>query len=265
MTVSMLDLADKLTAYAHGLYSAAEAGMILEAAKALRRPAQPAPSPETAEVRFGFASFQGGKFELIVINIKTGEEVLLEGQLRPDQTLEQIDKVLPTCVYVNGHAQSSLPIVDEQLWGRFVNHYWDSLEWQKEIVLLHVKAVLDYHAAISSTPGAPPAQTTRPEHLCDCQVYCERQIGRKCIGLLAKGEPSVLTSTDSPAERQRRGLPPYEKPPLGTFSSDDPCREGHDWERVGETYICQCRRCGAPDYGDNDIPRSVTSKERGGE
>lgn len=36
---------------------------------------------------------------------------------------------------------------DEHLWGRFVNHYWDSLEWEKDIVLLHIKAVLDYHAA----------------------------------------------------------------------------------------------------------------------
>jgi hypothetical protein len=65
-------------------------------------------SPETAEVRFGFASYKDGKFELIAINIKTGEEITLEGQLRPDQTLEQIDKVLPTCVYVNGVAQEGL-------------------------------------------------------------------------------------------------------------------------------------------------------------
>lgn len=64
-------------------------------------------SPETASVRFGFASYKGGKFELIAINIKTGEEITLEGQLRPDQTLEQIDKVLPTCVYVNGLAQQA--------------------------------------------------------------------------------------------------------------------------------------------------------------
>lgn len=64
-------------------------------------------SAETAQVRFGFASFRDRKFELIVINIKTGEEVTLEGQLRPDQTIEQIDKVLPTCVYVTGEPQSS--------------------------------------------------------------------------------------------------------------------------------------------------------------
>jgi hypothetical protein len=61
-------------------------------------------APENRDdlVRFGFASFSNRKFELIVINIKTGEEVMLEGQLRPDQTIEQIDKVLPTCVYVTG-------------------------------------------------------------------------------------------------------------------------------------------------------------------
>jgi len=53
-----------------------------------------------AEIEFGFASFAGGKFELIAQNVKTGAEVLLEGQLRPDQSIEQIDKVLPTCVFV---------------------------------------------------------------------------------------------------------------------------------------------------------------------
>jgi hypothetical protein len=72
-------------------------------------------SPETASVRFGFASYKGGKFELIAINIKTGEEITLEGQLRPDQTLEQIDKVLPTCVYVNGLAQTPLRSAAERV------------------------------------------------------------------------------------------------------------------------------------------------------
>ncbi len=65
-------------------------------------PLPPRSSPDSAEVRFGFASYSDRKFELIAINIKTGEEIMLEGQLRPDQTLEQIDKVLPTCVYVTG-------------------------------------------------------------------------------------------------------------------------------------------------------------------
>ena len=67
-----------------------------------------------AEVRFGFASYKGGKFELIAINIKTGEGITLEGQLRPDQTLEQIDKVLPTCVYVTGTPAQSAPKPDLQ-------------------------------------------------------------------------------------------------------------------------------------------------------
>ncbi|SFL99911.1 hypothetical protein SAMN03159423_4811 [Bradyrhizobium sp. NFR13] len=46
------------------------------------------------------------------------------------------------------------PEVDEHLWGRFVNHYWDSLEGDKAIVLLHVRAVLDYHAANALPAGA---------------------------------------------------------------------------------------------------------------
>jgi len=53
-----------------------------------------------AEVEFGFASFSDGRFELIARNIKTGKEILLEGKLRPDQSIDQIDQVLPTCVYV---------------------------------------------------------------------------------------------------------------------------------------------------------------------
>jgi hypothetical protein len=49
-------------------------------------------------------------------------------------------------------------MIDAQLWGRFVNHYWDSLEGEKEIVLLHVKAVLDYHAANSAPVQRQPMQ-----------------------------------------------------------------------------------------------------------
>jgi hypothetical protein len=50
----------------------------------------------------------------------------------------------------------------EQLWGRFVNHYWDSFEGNKELVLKHVRAVLDYHAANSAPPEQPaaPKETT---------------------------------------------------------------------------------------------------------
>lgn len=42
----------------------------------------------------------------------------------------------------------------DHLWGRFVNHYWDSLEADKEIVLPHVKAVLDYHRENSALPAS---------------------------------------------------------------------------------------------------------------
>jgi hypothetical protein len=80
-------------------------------------------SPETASVRFGFSSYKGGKFELIAINIKTGEEITLEGQLRPDQTLEQIDKVLPTCVYVNAVAQTGQQPVAYR-WRQPGNKHW---------------------------------------------------------------------------------------------------------------------------------------------
>ena len=55
-----------------------------------------------ADVDIGFASFKDRSFELIVIDIKTGREVMLSGTLRPDQTLEEVDRVLPTCVFVRG-------------------------------------------------------------------------------------------------------------------------------------------------------------------
>lgn len=51
------------------------------------------------EVLFGFASYKGGVFELIVENRLTGERTMLKGQLEPGQ-LEQVSKILPTCVYV---------------------------------------------------------------------------------------------------------------------------------------------------------------------
>lgn len=45
-----------------------------------------------------------------------------------------------------------------QLWGRFVNHYWDSLEGNKEIVLDHIKSVLDYHYADSAPAQRVPIE-----------------------------------------------------------------------------------------------------------
>lgn len=50
-------------------------------------------------VLLGFCSFKDGTFELIVQNEKTGEEIMLTGIVEPG-SLERIDRVLPTCVYV---------------------------------------------------------------------------------------------------------------------------------------------------------------------
>jgi hypothetical protein len=60
------------------------------------------PSDDTMKpktVFLGFASYQDGKYELIVEDSETGEQDTLEGQLRPGQ-LEKIYSILPTCVMV---------------------------------------------------------------------------------------------------------------------------------------------------------------------
>lgn len=49
---------------------------------------------------FGFASYQDRSFELIVRDEATSKEVTLHGTLQPEQTIDAIDMVLPTCVYV---------------------------------------------------------------------------------------------------------------------------------------------------------------------
>lgn len=51
-------------------------------------------------VRFGFASYADGHFELIVRNADD-EETTLRGQLQEGQ-LEVVDRILPTCVFVDG-------------------------------------------------------------------------------------------------------------------------------------------------------------------
>jgi hypothetical protein len=58
-----------------------------------------------AEVWFGFASFFDGSFELIVENEK-GEQTTLHGRIRPGQ-LEEVDRILPTCVMVKGEPLST--------------------------------------------------------------------------------------------------------------------------------------------------------------
>jgi len=58
-----------------------------------------------AAVDFGFASFADGRFELIVRDRKTWEETTLMGTLEPGQ-FEVADRILPTCVYVDGIPQS---------------------------------------------------------------------------------------------------------------------------------------------------------------
>jgi hypothetical protein len=57
-----------------------------------------------SDIKFGFASFKDGSFELIVMDDKTGRETTLYGQLRPGQ-LEEIDRILPTCVFVRAAAK----------------------------------------------------------------------------------------------------------------------------------------------------------------
>lgn len=60
---------------------------------------------DTSTIEFGFTSFADGSFELIVRN-QSGDETLLEGQLRPGQ-LEHVNRILPTCVYVSGVPRKS--------------------------------------------------------------------------------------------------------------------------------------------------------------
>ena len=56
------------------------------------------------KLRIGFASWKNRSYELIVWNIETGEEITLHGKLLHYQDLEMIDKILPTCVYVEAIA-----------------------------------------------------------------------------------------------------------------------------------------------------------------
>jgi len=53
----------------------------------------------TETIRMGFAGFQDGTFELILVNPRTGKETMLCGQLKPGQ-LAVVDAILPTCVFI---------------------------------------------------------------------------------------------------------------------------------------------------------------------
>jgi hypothetical protein len=59
----------------------------------------------TSVVILGFASFSDRSFELIVRN-RDGLETTLCGHLTPGQ-LEIVDRILPTCVYVDAECKSA--------------------------------------------------------------------------------------------------------------------------------------------------------------
>jgi hypothetical protein len=109
-------------------------------------------------------------------------------------TLEQFHEVVDRAVSAlaaRAPAQTA-PVTD-----------WEDVE-QRTNVVPWCEACQINHWAGQCAPDldaevAPPLSRTAPQaareigHLCDCQVYCEQQTGRKCIGLLAKGEPSALS------------------------------------------------------------------------
>lgn len=55
-------------------------------------------------ILLGFASWKDGSFELIVQDQESGEETTLCGQLKEGQ-LKQVDKILPTCVFVKAKTE----------------------------------------------------------------------------------------------------------------------------------------------------------------
>jgi hypothetical protein len=65
------------------------------------------PTPQTTPtVILGFASYQDGRFELIVQDDISCEETTLKGQLDPVQ-FEVVDRILPTCVFVRARCANA--------------------------------------------------------------------------------------------------------------------------------------------------------------
>jgi hypothetical protein len=56
------------------------------------------------QLQLGFASFQDGTFELIVSDQKNYKEITLKGLMEGNPSLEEIDAILPTCVFVNAES-----------------------------------------------------------------------------------------------------------------------------------------------------------------
>lgn len=57
----------------------------------------------------GFASFKDRSFELVVEDTKSGKQITLCGTLKPEQSLQEISELLPSCVFVKASATSSVP------------------------------------------------------------------------------------------------------------------------------------------------------------